>query len=48
MGIFVGIYAMFNTNDEGDVLLKEVIIVLNKWMLLSMRFAVGWNSSLPF
>lgn len=48
MGIFVGIYAMFNTNDEGDVLLKEAIIVLNKWMLLSMHFAVGWNSSLPF
>lgn len=48
MGIFVGIYAMFNTNDQGNVLLKEAITSLNKWMLLSMHFMVGLNSSLPF
>jgi len=48
MGIFVGIYAMFNTSDQGNVLLKEAITILNKWMLLSVRFLVGLNSSLPF
>lgn len=48
MGIFVGVYAVFNPNDQGDVLSREAITAPDKGMLLSVRFLVGLGSSLPF